>query len=251
VHWYRQALRRSDYAQAVLEVLEPLLAECETALDVGAGCGALALPLAERLRRVTALEPAPAMAAALREAARARGLANLEVVEAAWGEVPVPPHDLVLCAHVGELLRPDAAFLREARSLASRWVVAIRDAGPGEDKFFFGELYPRLLGQPYGPGCDYRETLEGLAALGITPTIRRIRYRSDQPFADLEEACEFWEEYLGVGGPSVRATLREFLVARLTREGSGWLAPYSKDAAVIWWPGGAGRAEGPPRDDGL
>jgi len=242
VGWYQRALARSDFADVVLGALTPLIAECDTVLDVGAGCGALAIPLARRLRHVTALEPAPAMAEALRQAARAHGLANLEVVEAAWGEVFVPPHDLVLCAHVGELLRPDASFLREAGSAATRWVAAIRDAGPGEDKFFFGELYPLLLGRPYGPGCDYRETLEGLAALGITPTVVRVRYRSDQPFADLEEACDFWEEYLGVSGPAVRGTLREFLAARLTREASGWLAPYAKEAAILWWP-----ATGRPR----
>ena len=39
-----------------------LLVECRTALDVGAGFGALALPLARRLLRVTAIEPAAAIA---------------------------------------------------------------------------------------------------------------------------------------------------------------------------------------------
>ena len=56
VAWYERALARGDYAATVLGALAPVLAECETALDVGAGCGALALPLAERLRRVTAVE---------------------------------------------------------------------------------------------------------------------------------------------------------------------------------------------------
>ncbi|MBI2544240.1 MAG: hypothetical protein HYW16_03325 [Candidatus Rokubacteria bacterium] len=68
VAWYRRALRRSDFAPKVLGAIAPLVEECETALDVGAGCGALAIPLARRLRRVTALEPAPAMAKAPRGA---------------------------------------------------------------------------------------------------------------------------------------------------------------------------------------
>ena len=59
---------------------------------------------------------------------------------------------------------------------------------------------------------------------------------SDQPFTDLTEACDFWQEYLGVSGPEVRGHLERFLAERLTREASGWLAPYSKEALVIWWP---------------
>jgi hypothetical protein len=235
VAWYRRALERSDYAHAVLGVLEPLLGECASALDVGAGCGALAVPLARRLRRVTALEPSPAMARALREEARALGLGHLEVVEAPWGAVPLEPHDLVVCAHVGGLSDGASPFLREVGSVARRGVALVRDAGEGGDKFFFAELYPRLLGRPYGRCCDWADTVEGLRRLGIAPRVEMIRYRSDQPFADLEEACDFWQEYLGVTGADVRAFLREFLAARLVREDAGLVALYPKEAAVIWW----------------
>lgn len=235
VAWYRRALERSDYAEKIVDVLAPLLPECESALDVGAGCGALTLPLAERLRQVTALEPAPAMAKALRERAQARGLKNIEVIEAEWGDVPVALHDLVLCAHVGELLHADAPFLREASSVARRGVALVRDAGQERDKFFFRELYPLWLGRPYVPGCDHEETVERLARLGATPTVTFVSYRSDQPFDDLEEACDFWEEYLGLGGEPFRRFLRAFLSERLVPEGQGWVAPYAKHAAVIWW----------------
>jgi hypothetical protein len=240
VAWYRRAVARSDYGATVLGAVHSVLAECASALDVGAGCGALALPLAGRLRQVTALEPAPAMARALREEAAARGLANVEVVEAAWGEAPVGRHDLVLCAHVGELLRPSAAFLREVARTARRWVVLVRDAvpEPGEvrDKFFFGELYPRLLGRPYETGYpDPAETVESLRALGFTPDVTAIRYRSDQPFDDLEEACGFWEEYLGLAPGVERRFLRGFLAERLVRDDGGWLAPFAKRALIISW----------------
>lgn len=234
--WYARAVARSDYAERVLGVLEPLLAECTSALDVGAGCGALALPLATRLPTVTALEPAPAMANALRQTVRNRGLANVEVVEGTWEDVPSAPHDLVLCAHVGELLRRDSPFLRTVGRVARRWVAVVRDVGRDRDKFFFRDLYPALLGRPYRPGCDFEDTVADLARLGTAPTVAFVEYRSDQPFVDLEEACDFWQEYLGVSGPEVRTYLRAFLGRRLERDGAGWVAPYAKRAAVMWWP---------------
>jgi hypothetical protein len=248
VAWYRRALARSDYAARVLAALEPALAGCRTALDVGAGAGALTVPLARWLRHVTALEPAPAMAKALADEARIQGLRNIEVIEAAWGAVPVRPHDLVLCAHVGELLRPGSTFLREVGTAARRAVALVCDAGGDPDKFFFGELYPVLLGRPYGGGGAHEETVERLAALSASPTVSFVEYRSDQPFASLEEAGEFWEAYLGLDGPeapgapgapgpaAARTFLQGFLAERLAREpGGGFIAPYRKRAAVIWW----------------
>lgn len=239
VAWYERALARGNYAATVLGVLAPVLAECETALDVGAGCGAFTLPLAELLQRVTALEPSPAMAAALRAAVARRGLDNVEVVEAAWGEVPVAPHDLVLCAHVGPLLATRAAFVRDVSAHARRWVALVRDTGQPRDKFWFTELYPRLLGRPYEQRGEDRDIREGLEGLPSPPIIEIVRYCSDQPFTDLEDACDFFEEYLGVEGPAARAVLREFLAQRLVRDGAGRLAPYTKEAAIIVWPAGA------------
>jgi SAM-dependent methyltransferase len=239
VAWYQRALARSDYAARVLRAIDPQLAGAASVLDVGAGCGALALPLAERVPRVTALEPAPAMAAALRAEAGRRGLRRLTVVEAAWGEVALPPHDLVLCAHVGELTRPGAPFLGDAARWARRWVVVVRDREIESDKLFFRELYPALLGRPYGGGSDYGGMLDGLADLGILPEVVTAEYRSDQPFADLDEACDFYEVYLGVAGPEARGFLRDFLAAQLVREPQGWVAPYAKRVVVLRWPGTA------------
>jgi SAM-dependent methyltransferase len=219
--------------------MEPLLAEAGSVLDVGAGCGALALSLAERIPRVTALDPAPAMAAALRTEAARRRLPHLAVLEAAWGEVSLPLHDVVLAAHVGDLTRPGAPFLRDAARWARRWVVIVRDHESESGKLFFPELYPALLGRPYGGGRDDRDMLDGLADLGVHPQVAAVDYRSDQPFTDLDEACDFYEVYLGVSGPEARGFLRRFLATRLVPEPPGWVAPYSKRTLVLWWPGAA------------
>ncbi|MBI1734719.1 MAG: class I SAM-dependent methyltransferase [Candidatus Rokubacteria bacterium] len=235
VAWYRRANARSDYADRVLAVVDDLLARSASALDVGAGFGALALPLASRLSRVTAIEPAREMARTLRDDARTLGLANVTVIEAAWSDVEVAPHDLVLCAHVGPLLGHGAPFLRAVPALARRGVVLVRDVPGGDDKFFFRELYPRLRGEPYERASDYEDTLAAIATLGVQPTVTAIDYASDQPFVSLEEACDFWMEYMRLEGDAPRAFLRDFLRERLTREGAGWIAPFRKRAAVIHW----------------
>jgi len=115
--------------------------------------------------------PSAAMAGALRAGAVSAGFANVTVIEAAWGEAPVRPHDLVLCAHVGGLLDGNSPFLREAGTVARRLVAFVRDlpAGPDDGKFFYRELYPALLGRPYEHRCRADDTVAGLERLGIRP----------------------------------------------------------------------------------
>lgn len=244
VAWYERANAAGDYADRVLAAVDDRLAGCRSALDVGAGFGALALPLARRLDRVTALEPSPPMAAALRRAARRQGQENLTVIEAAWGGAPVGPHDLVVCAHVGPLLRPGSPFLAAAGRLAATGVVLVHDVPGGDDRFFFSELYPLVLGRPYQRCATGAEVLEALADLGVVPAVATVEYRSDQPFESLDEAVEFWTTHLGRDDAEARRLLRDFLARRLVRAGAGWLAPYRKRAAVVWWRTGDDRRSG-------
>ena len=69
----------------------------------------------------------------------------------------------------------------------------------------------------------------------MTPNITTIEYQSDQPLESLDEACDFWTTYLRRDDRATRRFLRQFLAARLRREGNRWVAPYRKRAVVIWW----------------
>jgi SAM-dependent methyltransferase len=235
VRWYERANARSDYAATVLGAAASILLGSRTVLDVGAGFGALTVRLAAWAEHVTALEPSRAMVRALRRALVGHEITNVTIVAAAWGERPVPAHDAVVCAHVGPLLRPGSSFLAALPDLARRAVVLVRDVPGPDDKFFFSELYPRLLGRVYERGGGVDELLDDLRGRGIRPVVRVVSYRSDQPFTSLEEACEFWMAYLGRTDAATRRYLRPFLAARLAREGDGWIARYRKRAAVIGW----------------
>src|ERR1051325_6686592 len=81
-------------ADQFLGVVEPFTSPRKTLIDVGAGAGRHAVPLAGELEWVTAVEPSERMRAHL------PALPNLTVVASAWEDADVAAADLVICCHV-------------------------------------------------------------------------------------------------------------------------------------------------------
>jgi SAM-dependent methyltransferase len=118
------ASRGGDW-QPLLAVMEPWLDRHKTAIDVGAGTGRHAVPLAARLDWVTAVEPSEAMRSLIPP------LDNLTVIASSWEDAEVAPADLVVCSHVIYGVAEPVPFIEKMESCArERLFLVVRD-GPG------------------------------------------------------------------------------------------------------------------------
>jgi SAM-dependent methyltransferase len=70
----------------------------DTLLDVGAGSGRFALPLAQSVKQVTALDLSPDMLAILERRAAEKNIPNIQTLRGSWEDTPVETHDVVLAA---------------------------------------------------------------------------------------------------------------------------------------------------------
>jgi CTP:molybdopterin cytidylyltransferase MocA/SAM-dependent methyltransferase len=115
---------------AVLDVLVGLSRPDDRWLDIGAGAGRFALPLALHVREVVALDPSPSMLGALRDGMERHGIDNVRTVEGRW---PVdgpafdaaPRADVALVAHVGYDVEAIGTFLDAMEAAAVRLCVAV------------------------------------------------------------------------------------------------------------------------------
>ncbi len=191
-HWTQYARNfKDDPHRAGDEMVEELRARIrrgETLIDVGAGGGRLALPLALSCQRVIAVEPSPSMCAVLRETADEHGIENVSITEAGWAECSVDPADVVLSSHVVYVIQEIEPFVRKMESHARRLVLAVLFQSPPQAQM--AGLWERVHGEERLRLPCLPEFLPVLEELGIEATVTELEAQTQGGFASFEEARE-------------------------------------------------------------
>jgi SAM-dependent methyltransferase len=120
---FRANPRRTD--EPALDLLRSLVKPGETWLDIGAGGGRYALPLALVAREVIAVEPSEGMRSVLREGMAGHGISNVDIIPARWPMRAAPTADVALMAHIGYDIEEIGPFLDAMESSARRLCVTI------------------------------------------------------------------------------------------------------------------------------
>jgi hypothetical protein len=232
--------RRTD--EPALEMLRAMAAPDESWLDIGAGAGRYALPLALRVREVTAVEPSAGMRRALRAGIDEHGLTNVRVIAGTWPEAlelltPLPAADVSLIAHVGYDIEEIGPFL-DAMELATRdrCIAVLTDRSPASvaDPF-----WPLVHGEARVALPALPDLLELLRARGSVTEVVRVD-RSPRSFDSVDALTAFLRRQLFIteGGAKdlhFRAVMPDMIAFR---DGAWTLAdrPAGSIGIVTWWP---------------
>jgi hypothetical protein len=165
----------------------------DTWLDLGAGGGRYALPIARLTRGVIAVDPSPSMLSMLAEGVDTLGLGNVRAVEARWPVAgwdadpdALAPFraDVSLMAHVGYDIERIGPFLDAAEAATRRRCVAVMGEGAMTT---VGRLYwERIHGEPRVPLPALPDLVTLLLARGRLPEVRLVE-REAPTHAHLEE----------------------------------------------------------------
>jgi SAM-dependent methyltransferase len=230
----------------VLDALLALVRSGETWLDVGAGAGRFALPIARRLDpsggTVVALDTSRSMLDSLREIAEDYAIENVRTIEARW-----PPADaraladleadVALIAHVGYDIEAIGRFLDALEAAAGRLCVAVlMDSAPASAADPF---WPLVHGEARVALPALRDVIELLEARGRRPTVERItteprRFETRDILAGFVRR-QLWIDPEGPKEARFQAALDDLAVP----DGDGWTisgrAP-SEVGVVTWTP---------------
>jgi SAM-dependent methyltransferase len=220
----------------VLDVLAAEARPGETWLDIGAGAGRFALPIARRVREVVALDPSERMLAGLHEIAAEHGIGNVRTILARW-PVPDPPRgDVALIAHVGYDVEAIGPFVAAMEAAAARRCLAVlmeRQPASTIDPF-----WPLVHGEARVPLPALPEFVELLVARSRRPEVTYLP-RPAARYGTFDEVLAFArrQTWVAEGGEKDRR-----LVAALTERAletpDGWTLPAAemRIGIVSWSP---------------
>lgn len=207
----------------------------DTVLDVGAGAGRYALPLAPDVTRVTAVEPSAGMRSQLEREAAAQGLTNISIVAAGWEEAHVDPHDIAFVAHVLYFVRDVVPFLEKLDRSARRACYILHRV---EDLTApLAPLWREIWGRERPPEPGFLDLYNLLFAVGIRANVQLTDRAFAARYDSFDEAMEEARQLLGLAPDEhshdgrIRTLLSEALVERDGRLGF----PSGPQMAIIRW----------------
>jgi FkbM family methyltransferase len=227
--------RNSSYIDRLLGFIRP--EPEDTVLDVGAGPGTLALPLARLVKRVTALDFSPQMLAELESQVAAEGITNIVTVEGAWEDdwqqLGLEPHDIAVASRSLSVDDLESALFKLNAFARNRVYITDRvGTGPFDPEVF------AAVGRELEPGPDYIFTLNMLYRLGIYARVDFIPAEYSAVYASREEAVDSCRWMLDELRPGEEKRFNAFLAERLRRQPDGsWILPRRRQPlwAVLWW----------------
>ena len=224
----------SDYSEQFLNIMHP---EKEWAvIDVGSGAGTLAIPLASRVRHVTALDFSPVMVDLLRGACQHSAVKNVTPVLASWEDdwsaLGIAKHEVAVASR-SMIVEDPRAELEKLNATATRRVFVSLPVGDGP---FDRKLF-EALGRELPFRTDYIFAYNILYQMGIFANVAFISTNKNKTYESKEAAYEslLWMFPDLDGGEEIR--LQKFVSERLVRDGSELRFDYDRTVrwAVMSW----------------
>jgi hypothetical protein len=213
-------------------------------MDIGAGAGRLAVPLAAVVRRMVTVDTSATMRAALEESAAAAGH-TVEAHDARWPEQAdtLPVVDVTLAANMLYTTSDPVAFLeameRHARRLC---VIGLADRPPRTTD---PEVWAELYGEPLVVLPGARDFIALLGALGRRFDVATFAAPPVRPVTLDQAVAQHWRYGIADGSPRLER-LRELIGQHFTgADGMVHVHGGRRYMAVIsWTPPAAAGARG-------
>jgi SAM-dependent methyltransferase len=226
-------------AQGRIAELQEWCGPAARLLDVGAGPGTLAVPLAPQVGWITAVEPAFGMAEVLRDNIAERGIANIDIVQKTWDEVDPradlqPPYDLTVASYSMGMVDLRES-VRKMLAVTTGAVILYWHIGNQPWDVEAGVLWPLLHGKEHYPIPKSDILLQVLCQMGIYPHVAVQRTPRVYTFASFEAMLDDYAGRYDVTTEEQRLRLAGYLSGRFALDDGQHVIRAQHNGMKIWW----------------
>jgi SAM-dependent methyltransferase len=208
-------------------------------LDIGAGPGTLALPLAPLVKEITAVEPGKGMADLLYENMKTEGITNITCIEKRWEDLDLRndlsgKYDIVLSS-LSLTMEDIRESLAKMDAASSRYVYIYWFTDPPFWEKMYIDLWPALHNETYyfGPKADCLFNV--LYQMEIYPNIEMLPLDKVYRFSTMKEMEVFFQSRFAAKTKKQRQVLDAYLSPLIQTEGNEFVISGNSTLAKVWW----------------
>ena len=227
---------KNDYPKKLLEKIK--LDADDTVLDIGCGSGIITIPLAQKAKKVTALDISRKMLQLLEENAAEESLTNINPVNRRLEDVllnrDIEPHDVVVASRSLNGVYNIKQMLEEINKIAKKYVYITLW---GANNIKFGNEISKIIGREFHEHPTYIYAYNILYELGIYANIEILEYDNSGYYSSIDESVESFKWKIGNLNQNEEDILRNYLAEKMVKtDDSKFKFPNNKpDWALIWW----------------
>lgn len=236
-HFSLPALRlKSERAREQLAWLS--LPPGSRVLDIGAGPGTLAVPLARAGCQVTVVEPSAAMLRVLSDYARAEKAGGIEVIGKKWEDCQVEelgePFDHVIASYSLSMMNIREAALK-MDAVCRGQVSLFWFMTPPLWARVMKDLWPKVHGAEYSYEPTADVLWQALVETGIYASIKVEKVKNAHYYKTIGEAAEDFYDRVSGSSPQHMTVIRQYLKKALTVDSQGYRLRGFAHGATVWW----------------
>ncbi|WP_314989504.1 class I SAM-dependent methyltransferase [uncultured Campylobacter sp.] len=227
-------------ADSTLNLLSLLpLSKEDSVLDVGCGPARLSVPLAKKVKSVSALDPFAKMLEYARQNAKQAGVDNINFIQKSWSDEEavkdLPKHDIVIASRslglfdIKKLCKfakkyvVMTSFLVDHPSLKTFWQDFLEDIKENEEEHGLNDR-----------NFSYNLIFNIVYDMGANPNLRIVDTVYEKDFASLEEAFSYFR-FVGEIAPQKEEIYKRNVEKYLTKTNDGYKFKRATKSYLIWW----------------
>jgi SAM-dependent methyltransferase len=231
---------RAEYDARIRITLDGLKVDrTSRVLDIGAGPGTLAIPLAPRVKEITAVEPGAGMAAILKSRAAAAGISNISCIGKTWEEIDiasdlVPPYDVVI-ASLSLTMEDIRAAVLKMDAVSRGYVCLYWFVDMPFWERMYADLWEPLHNTRYYSGPKADCLFNVLYELGIYANVEVFPLDKQYRFSTRDELFGFFFRRFDARSMAQQEIVERYLAPLIRTEGTACVISGDSHFAKIWW----------------